>query len=247
MRTRTNQQFVSLSRPILQEDFEEEVEKHSSEHNQLVSIIDPLNLIILNGDINEEKSNIVSQVLLAYDYKNRIENKFRPIHFIINSNGGSITDAWQICDIMDAISYPTITIGVGEIASAALLIFINGEPGFRILSPKTSLMSHQYSWGVAGKMENLISASKEFENINERMLKHFEEKTKLKPKKIQEVLLSGSDKWITPKEAVELNLADHIFDFRFQKPFFFIEKKEEWLKIKKEMKTKNNEGKLKND
>ncbi|MCS7317631.1 MAG: ATP-dependent Clp protease proteolytic subunit [Candidatus Dojkabacteria bacterium] len=204
------------------------------EESGIANSVDSNNILLLNGEINSENANKTCQILLEFQYKNERDGVFRPIHLLINSQGGSIIDAWQICDIMDIIHYPIITIGLGEIASAALLIFINGEKGFRILSHRASLMSHQYSWGISGKMDDLISASREFNNIYKRMEDHFYEKTKIKRDIIRQKLLSGLDYWMTPKEAVKYNIADHVFNFKKKKPLFFIESKKEWKKIKKE-------------
>lgn len=194
------------------------------------------NIVLLNGEINSEASVQITKILLELQNKNDVDGVYKPIHFIINSTGGSVVDAWQICDIMDIIHYPIITIGVGEIASAALLIFINGESGFRILSHRTSIMSHQYSWGVIGKMDDLISASREFNNIYERMENHFREKTKLSKKVIRKKLLSGLDNWMKPYDALKLNLADMVLDFKKKSPFFNVNTKEEWEQLKKKMK-----------
>lgn len=217
-------------------NFEEETEEEIEELEQSASSIevsDYKNIILMNGEINSESSTQITKILLDIQNKNDENGFFKPIHFIINSTGGSVIDAWQICDVMDIIKYPIITIGVGEIASAALLVFINGEPGFRILSHRTSIMSHQYSWGVIGKMDDLVSASREFNNIYERMENHFREKTKLSKKVIRKKLLSGLDNWMKPEDALKLNLADKVLNFKKKSPFFDVSTEKEWNKLKK--------------
>lgn len=213
-------------------DFEGDTE----ELEQALSAVessDYKNIILMSGEINTETSTQITKILLDIQNKNDENGFFKPIHFIINSTGGSVIDAWQICDIMDVVKYPIITIGVGEIASAALLVFINGEPGFRILSHRTSIMSHQYSWGVIGKMDDLVSASREFNNIYERMENHFREKTQLSKKIIRKKLLSGLDNWMKPEDALKLNLADMVLDFKKKSPFFDVNTEKDWLKLKK--------------
>lgn len=183
----------------------------------------PYHLITINGTINEKTAKVVTDMLLAYDFKNKIQGWIQPIHLLINSGGGQVVDAWQICDIMDAIDTPVITIGSGQIASAALTIFINGEKGYRILSEHTSVMSHQYSWGIAGKMDDLVSAHREFNNIYNRMENHFQRKTGLSKKVIKEKLLGGLDNWMTAKEAEKMKLADRVFDFKKISPFTVVQ------------------------
>lgn len=208
------------------------------QQNQQIEFTLPYNLITINGEINEKTSRTVTDLLLAFDVKNQIQGWIQPIHMLINSPGGSVTEAWQICDIMDAIKTPVFTIGSGQIASAALTIFINGEKGFRVLSEHTSVMSHQYSWGVAGKMDDLVSAHREFNNIYDRMESHFHRKTGLSRKIIKEKLLGGLDNWMTAKEAKRMKLADQVFDFEKTSPFIVCGPPPEFIKKQKEAQAK---------
>jgi ATP-dependent Clp protease protease subunit len=198
----------------------------------------PYNLITINGAINEKTSKMVTDMLLAYDVKNHMQGWIQPIHLLINSPGGNVTDAWQICDVMDSIRTPVFTIGSGQIASAALTIFINGEKGFRVLSEHTSVMSHQYSWSVAGKMDDLVSAHREFNNIYDRMENHFHRKTGLNKKIIKEKLLGGLDNWMTAKEAKKMKLADQVFNFKKTSPFIVCAPPPELVKKQKEVQKK---------
>lgn len=178
----------------------------------------PYNLIMLNGEISEKTGKEVSELLLAFDYKNALSGVNQPIHLMINSGGGSVTAAWQICDIMDCIATPVFTIGVGTVASAALAIFINGQRGNRILSDKTSVMSHQYTWGIEGKYKDLVHTQEEFGNIYARLEKHYTRNTKLSADFVRKKLLSD-DCWLTAEQAKKLQLTDHVIDFRKYSPF----------------------------
>lgn len=211
----------------------EVAEDAQEQQNQQVEFSLPYNLITISGVINEKTSRMATDFMLAYDIKNQMQGWIQPIHMLINSPGGSVIDAWQICDIMDSIRTPVFTIGSGQIASAALTIFINGEEGFRVLSEHTSVMSHQYTWGVAGKMDDLVSAHREFNNIYNRMENHFHRKTGLSKKIIKDKLLGGLDNWMTAKEAKKMRLADQVFDFNKTSPFIVCQPPPELLKKQK--------------
>ncbi len=215
------------------------------QQGQQIEFALPYNLININGDINSKTSRMVTDLLLAYDFRNQIQGWIQPIHLLINSPGGSVVDAWQICDIMDAIETPVFTIGTGQIASAALTIFINGEKGYRVLSEHTSVMSHQYSWGVVGKMDDLVSALREFNNIYTRMENHFIRKTGLSKKVIKDKLLGGLDNWMTATDAKKMKLADQVFDFQKTSPFIVCQPPPEIANKKKEtaVKSKKTEDK----
>ena len=111
---------------------------------------------------------------------------------------------------MKGSAIPIKTIGIGMIASCGVLTFMAGKKGRRILTPNTSILSHQYSWGSAGKEHELFARVREFELSTERMLTHYKKCTGLSEKKIREVLLPPEDVWLSSKEAVKYGIADKI-------------------------------------
>lgn len=177
---------------------------------QEVKIPEYWNVIFLAGEITDGMAVDVSQRLLSIDLINATLDKPEPINLVINSPGGSLTAAWQICDMMDFVDSPIFTVGLGEIASAALIIFMNGTPGHRTLSSRCSVMSHQYSWGAMGKHSDLIAVRKEQNFAAARILKHYKETTGLTETVISKNLLQEHDTWLSPEEAVKYNMADKI-------------------------------------
>ena len=136
------------------------------------------------------------------------------IQIIINSPGGDLNAAFAVIDIMNACPFPVKTVGLGQIASAAFMMFISGTKGHRILTPNTSIMSHQYSWGSFGKEHELIALEKEFVLTTERMINHYKKCTGLSETKIRQYLLSATDVWLSAKEAKKLGICDKIKDFK---------------------------------
>jgi len=102
------------------------------------------------------------------------------------------------------------TVGLGQIASCGLLLFMSGAKGHRVITPSTSIMSHQYSWGQGGKHHELLSTVKEFELTGKRMIELYRHCTGLDEKTIRKLLLPASDVWLTPEEAVNYGIADEI-------------------------------------
>lgn len=168
------------------------------------------NIIFLAGEINMEMAVGVCQQLLEVDISAKLEGVTVPITLIINSVGGDLMAAWQICDLMDFIDCPVYTTGVGQVASAALIILMNGEIGHRAVSDRTSIMSHRYSWGTAGKHNDLISIQDEFRNTHNRMLKHYMDCTGLSEKEIEDKLLCEHDVWLTSQQAKKFGLIDNV-------------------------------------
>ena len=177
---------------------------------QAIELPEFWNLIFISGEITVETGVEVSHKLLTIEMLNKANETKEPVNMIINSPGGDLTAAWQICDIMDFIETPVHTVGLGQICSAGLLITMNGEPGHRKVTDRTSIMSHTYSWGSMGSHGQLMSQTKEMNFIHNRLIKHYEECTGLDRKVIVSELLTDNDKYLTPPQAKKYKLVDHV-------------------------------------
>ena len=163
--------------------------------------------IMIYDDIDNEVAKQVTQYILETNYGPADE---RPdyINMLINSQGGLLTDAFAIIDIMKSSVIPIRTIGLGQIASAALMIFLTGNE--RILTPNTSIMSHIWSGGSMGKASELFAITKEFNLTTERMMDHYMKHTGMTKKKISETLLTTSDVYLSADEALKLGICDRV-------------------------------------
>jgi ATP-dependent Clp protease protease subunit len=132
------------------------------------------------------------------------------LNLIITSPGGDLNAAFAIIDTMRGSAIPIRTIGLGQIASAGLMIFIAGEKGKRLLTPNTSILSHQYSWGAFGKEHELFATVKEFDLTTKKMIAHYKKCSGLSEAKIKELLLPPQDMWLSPLEAKKLGLCDDV-------------------------------------
>ena len=138
----------------------------------------------------------------------------KSLQIIINSPGGDLSAAFAVIDIMKGCPIPVHTTGLGQIASAGFMIFIAGEKGHRTLTPNTSIMSHQFSWGSWGKEHELVAVGKEFELTTERMLSHYKKCTGLNEKQIRQYLLPATDVWLGAREAKKLGICDSVKDIK---------------------------------
>jgi ATP-dependent Clp protease protease subunit len=136
------------------------------------------------------------------------------LNMIICSPGGDLNAAFALVDTMRGSAIPIRTIGLGQIASAGLMIFIAGEAGERILTPNTSILSHQYSWGAFGKEHELFAQIKEFDLTTKRMIAHYKKCTGLKEAQIREYLLPPQDIWLSAQESKKLGLCDDVKDLK---------------------------------
>ncbi len=164
-------------------------------------------ICLFMSDVDESSCKETIEFILK---QNIAPRKLKRLQLMICSNGGDVPSTFALIDVMKASKIPIHTIGLGVIASCGLLLFIAGEPGYRILTPNTSILSHQYSWGSYGKEHELFAQVKEFELSTERMISHYKKCTGLDEEKIRKHLLPPEDRWLSAKEAKKLNICDSV-------------------------------------
>lgn len=162
-------------------------------------------IILLNGEIDDNLSNIIVAELL---YLDSISNN--DIQLYINSPGGSITSGMAIYDTMNFIKSDVSTICIGMAASMAAFLLSCGKKGKRYILPNSEVMIHQPLGGVTGQATEIKIAA-------DRILK-----TK---KKLNEILSKNTnqnietiendterDHFMDSKEALNYGIVDEILD-----------------------------------
>jgi ATP-dependent Clp protease protease subunit len=165
-------------------------------------------MYVFMGDVDEQNVKPIMEWILSESHC--VKPKKKELVLMICSNGGDVGAAFALIDVMRASLIPIKTVGLGSIASAGLLIFIAGSRGRRILTPNTSILSHQFSWRTDGKAHELFATMKEFELTQSRMIAHYESCTGLDQKTIMKTLLPPHDVWLSAEEARKLNICDLI-------------------------------------
>ena len=168
-------------------------------------------ILYLFGPVCTENVFPLIETILSVNLSSQYNLKF--ITLIMNSVGGSLDDAFALIDVMEGSTIPIRTVGIGCVASSALMIFMSGQKGYRVLTPNTSLLSHQWSWGIYGKKHELVSTQNQFEIVDAKVFNLYKSKTKLSKKKIHEILLPPNDVWLSPEQALEYGLCDEIKKF----------------------------------
>ena len=165
-------------------------------------------MFVFMGEVDAENIKPVIEWVLHENYVSK--KKKKELLLMICSEGGDTAAAFALIDVMQSSRVHIKTVGLGQIASAGLLIFLAGSPGRRILTPNTSILSHQFSWGSDGKAHELFATMKEFDLTHKRMLSHYRYATGLDDEKIRTTLLPPHDVWLSAEEALALNICDAI-------------------------------------
>jgi ATP-dependent Clp endopeptidase proteolytic subunit ClpP len=171
------------------------------------AFIGSYNTHFLVGDVEREN---IDKAIRWIVHQNLQKSESKLLSLYINSDGGSLNDAFALIDIMRNSMYPIRTIGIGSVSSAAFLIFSAGTKGERFIGKNTSSMCHQFSDEVTGKYHDLKAAMKEHDNVNLRMANLLTEVSGLDMKTVKTKLLPTTDAYFTAEQMVEMGIADHI-------------------------------------
>jgi ATP-dependent Clp protease protease subunit len=167
-------------------------------------------IYVLMDDIDADSVKPVIEWILHENHVRK--KKYKELLLMICSDGGQLEDAFALIDVMRSSKIPIKTVGLGSIASSGLLIFLTGTKGRRVLTPNTSILSHQFSWGSSGKVHELFATVKEFQLTEQRMIEHYKISTGLGEDEIRKVLLPPQDVYLSAQEALEYGICDHVAD-----------------------------------
>ena len=191
---------------------DEDEQKHNPQ--QPPPALDPSSELFMRGhhvfmsDVTQESMKPLIDWIISENFNQ--DKKKKELTLGICSPGGDLNACFALVDVMKGSKIPIRTIGMGMIASCGLLMFISGEKGRRVLTPNTSILSHQYSWGSYGKEHELFAQVKEYDLTTERIVNHYKKCTGLTEEKIRKYLLPPHDVWLSAKEAKKLGLCDQI-------------------------------------
>ncbi len=133
---------------------------------------------------------------------------------LINSRGGELSALKTILDMIYLTPMQVTTVGTGLVASCGFCLLMAGD--IRLSFRDASLMSHQFSSGMAGKFHELASDAAQHKVIHKFMLEHYKLHTGLSEQEIEEKLLPATDKWVSPAEAYKLGVIDGIVEPRIK-------------------------------
>lgn len=164
-------------------------------------------IALLFSDINPDIAQDICSWILT---ENLAEDPAELLTLVINSPGGELASAFAIIEIMRGSRIPVRTIALGEVASAGLFIAASGHKGHRIITPTCSVMSHHFSGGATGDYHSLMNVQKEYKFTDKRIVDHFVRCTGLDEATIREKLIPNKDVYMSPDEALAINLFDEI-------------------------------------
>jgi ATP-dependent Clp protease protease subunit len=160
----------------------------------------------LTGEIGYENiSRVIQWIVFEHTTTERPDH----LTLYLNSGGGDLYNAFALVDIMVASTIPIYTVGIGNIMSAALLIFACGEVGHRYVAKHTGVMMHQFHSDMEGKEHEIVASMKELQECRTRVNDLLKTRCGITDT-VRKKLLNPSDVWLTAEEAIKYRLADSI-------------------------------------
>lgn len=172
--------------------------------------------LFMTGEINIENSTQLCEKIKYMDQYNRLNKTNIPIELNINSPGGDLFASWMVCDVMNSVETPIITIAMGQVASGGIIVFMNGLKGYRIATPNTQFMSHRFLTAIEASHSELKNQQIEWDRSHERIINHYHVCTGLTKKVIEKDLLNEHNVWLTAEDCLKYKICDKIEDGRYQ-------------------------------
>lgn len=186
----------------------------AGENNQ--PIIPDVVPLFLTGEINMAMATDICVKLKGIETFNRLNNTMIPVELIINSPGGDLFASWMVCDVMNSMVTPVQTVGMGQVASGGLLIFMNGLKGWRLTTHNTQFMSHRFIAASEASHQDLKQQQGEWDRTHQRIIDHYKLCTGLPIRTIEKELLPEHNVWLTADDCLRYKICDKIDEDRYQ-------------------------------
>lgn len=159
--------------------------------------------IRIDGPIDE---NVAAIVNASIDYLEN-QNSNEPIHLLINSSGGIVTDGLAIVDRIRNCHCPIHTYASGQAGSMASIILVAGNK--RYATPNTQIMIHQ-PWGGAedANQTDMDISANDLRETRETLTRIYAEETGIPPQYIDKLI--ERDHYMNAQRALKLGLIDEI-------------------------------------
>lgn len=165
-------------------------------------------IIFLGTQVNDTVANLLIAQMLFLEQ----DNPEDPIHFYINSPGGSVYAGLGIYDIMQHVSCPVYTYCVGLAASMGSLLLAAGEAGHRHALPHSRIMIHQPLGGAQGQCSDIQIQAQEIQDLKDQLngiyIKHSSKEMTM-DKIVQE---TDRDNYLSPQKAIDLGIIDSMIE-----------------------------------
>ena len=164
-------------------------------------------IIFLGTEVNDTVANLLIAQMLFLEQS----DPEAPVHFYINSPGGSVYSGLGIYDIMQHIKCPVYTYCVGLAASMGSLLLTAGAKGHRHCLPHSRIMIHQPLGGARGQASDIQIQAEEILDLKKQLtdiyIKH-SSNSDMSFEKMEKAM--DRDNYLGPEKAMTMGLIDNV-------------------------------------
>jgi len=175
---------------------------------QEIEIDEPgIRIMSLYGPVDEELVEKTISSLLAVSYMDA-----DPIQLIISTGGGLATEMFALYDVMRNIreDIEILTLGLGKVMSAGVLLLAAGTKGKRKIGKHTRVMIHGMKTDLGGYLNDIKNDYDELKQIEKIYIDALSKETNLTKTKLREMFAERRDIFLSAEEAVEYGIADEV-------------------------------------
>tara|TARA_R110001592_G_scaffold263845_1_gene529204 strand:- start:5 stop:613 length:609 start_codon:yes stop_codon:yes gene_type:complete len=175
-------------------------------HNQLGTLLDyEDSVIFINDEINDH--TLTDFIIRMRSLLMHRKDKTSPVNLMINSPGGDIYEMFGIIDYLETLDVKVNTICRGRAFSAAAIILTCGT-GTRMMSKRSTVMFHQSSSFLGGKMSDITAYLDNVKSLEKIIYNMLAERTKKDEEWWKNKM--RSDSFFTAEELLEIGVIDQI-------------------------------------
>jgi ATP-dependent Clp protease, protease subunit len=164
-------------------------------------------IIFLGTEVNDTVANLlIAQMLFLEQSDPEV-----PVHFYINSPGGSVYSGLGIYDIMQHIKCPVYTYCVGLAASMGSLLLTAGAKGHRHCLPHSRIMIHQPLGGARGQASDIQIQAEEILDLKKQLTNIYIKHSSISDMTFEKMEKAmDRDNYLGPEKAMAMGLIDNV-------------------------------------
>ena len=177
----------------------------------------PVHMTGLYGDVNETKAQEAVYSLLLFQ-KDILQTpaeedvEIDPIEFYVSTFGGQASEMFAVYDVMRMVreNVPVMTVGLGKVMSAGVLLLASGTKGMRKIGKHCRVMIHGVNSGHSGYIADMENEFNETKFTQKQYVAALAAETDMTPAYIRKLMGKKTNVYLDAQQAVDLGIADII-------------------------------------
>jgi len=185
--------------------------KEVTEQEELQIPDDP-SMLFFMGEVNEENATNAIAAMMMYNEALAGSSDADDLQMYISTHGGEADEMFAMYDVMKYVqrSNDIVTIGIGKVMSAGVVLLAAGTKGKRKIGKNCRVMIHNVITGQMGAINTVEHEMKEVKRIQKAYIDALAENSSMTPAQIRKLMRRGENVYLSAEEAIKYGIADEI-------------------------------------